>query len=76
MLLLRTWLVVGLVRVGLWVLPFRVVDGSLSNQEKIEPLYSVEQIVWAVRAVSRHVPGATCLTQALAAQVLLSRAGY
>jgi transglutaminase superfamily protein len=37
---------------------------------------TVQDVVWAVRRVSRAVPGATCLTQALAAQVLLSRRGY
>ena len=31
--------------------------------------------MWAVRAVSRYVPGATCLTQALAAQALLTQSG-
>ena len=36
----------------------------------------MEQFIWAVRATSRCVPRATCLTQALAAQTLLSRAGY
>jgi hypothetical protein len=45
-------------------------------RKKQEAPYSVEQFVWAVRAVSRSVPGATCLTQALAAQVLLTRAGH
>ena len=33
----------------------------------------VEKIAWAVRAASKGVPHATCLTQALAAQVLFSR---
>lgn len=37
---------------------------------------TVEDITWAVRRVSRSVPGATCLTQALAAQLLLSRRGH
>jgi hypothetical protein len=37
---------------------------------------AVQDIVWAVRRVSQAVPGATCLTQALAAQLLLSRRGY
>ncbi len=37
---------------------------------------AVQDIVWAVRRVSRAIPGATCLTQALAAQLLLSRRGY
>ena len=33
-------------------------------------------VTWAVEAASRCVPGATCLTQALAAQLLLRRNGY
>jgi hypothetical protein len=77
LLLLRTLFVVGLIRVGLWVLPFRVMQRfAFRARRKQETAYSVEQFVWAVRAVSRRVPGATCLTQALAAQVLLSRAGH
>lgn len=77
MLLLRTLLVVGLVRAGLWVLPFRAMQRFAFKPRKNRAApYPVEKIVWAVRAVSRRVPGATCLTQALAAQVLLSRSGY
>jgi hypothetical protein len=38
--------------------------------------HSVAQCAWAVRAVSRYVPGATCLTRALAAQALLTNAGH
>ncbi len=37
---------------------------------------SVEQLMWAVEVASRYVPGATCLTQAIAGQSLLSGAGY
>ena len=37
---------------------------------------SLEQIAWAVAAASRCVPVATCLVQALAAQVLLGRRGH
>jgi hypothetical protein len=33
-------------------------------------------IVWAVEVASRFVPRATCLTQALTAQILLQRHGY
>ena len=36
----------------------------------------MEQVVWAVTVASQYVPAATCLTQALAAQVLLSRLGH
>ncbi len=77
LLLLRTLSVVGLIRIGLWVLPFRMIQRfAFRARRKQETPYSVEQFVWAVRAVSRLVPGATCLTQALAAQMLLTRAGH
>ena len=36
----------------------------------------IAQLVWAVRCASVYVPHPTCLTQALAAQVLLERFGY
>jgi hypothetical protein len=76
-LLLRTVFLVAALRTGLWVLPFRVVQRFTFKTRKKRPTpYSVEQIIWAVRATSRHVPRATCLTQAMAAQTLLLRAGY
>jgi hypothetical protein len=37
--------------------------------------FSAEKVAWAVELVSRYVP-ATCLSRALAAQVLLARRGY
>jgi len=36
----------------------------------------VAEVVRGVRGVARWVPGATCLTQALATQTLLARHGY
>ncbi len=36
----------------------------------------VERIAWAVTAAGRRIPGATCLAQALTAQVLLARYGH
>lgn len=37
---------------------------------------SVERMVWAVSVVSRYLPGANCLTQASAAQALLTQSGF
>ena len=37
---------------------------------------SMDRIVWAVRTSARRVPGATCLSSALALQRMLSRRGY
>lgn len=38
--------------------------------------FEIEKIVTAVKIVSRYIPKAKCLPQALAAQVLLERQGY
>ena len=65
------------VRVGLWTLPFRtVLRLAMGRLKSSETRYSIEQIVWAVRAASRYVPKATCLTQAIVAQQFLSRSGH
>jgi hypothetical protein len=45
-------------------------EGPLSRR------VSVEQVAWAVTAVAARVPRATCLTQALAAALLLPRYGH
>jgi hypothetical protein len=37
---------------------------------------TVETVAWAVAATSAYVPGATCLSQALALHALLERAGH
>jgi len=37
--------------------------------------WRVERVAWAVHHASRIVPRATCLTQALAAQIMLARRG-
>jgi transglutaminase superfamily protein len=78
-LFLHTALLVLAIRVGLLVLPVRAVRRRLviRTDDKSAALnHSVERIVWAVTAASRYVPGATCLTQALAAQRLLGRSGH
>ena len=76
-LILQAFLVVPAVRLGLWLLPFRVVhrlvrDRRVSGRTAV----SAERIVWAVTAAASRVPRATCLTQALAASVLLPRYGH
>lgn len=38
--------------------------------------WRVERVAWAVHHASRLVPRATCLTQALAAQIMLARRGF
>ena len=70
---------VAFVRLTLRLFPWRMWEGGdvrfpRAAAGSAQP--SVEDIAWAVRRVSRAVPGATCLTQALAARLLLSRRGH
>jgi hypothetical protein len=81
-LLIKATFTAAAIRVGLWMLPFRTLLGLLARmtQESTEVQETnqalIERVIWAVRIASRFVPRATCLTQALAAQVLLSLQGY
>ncbi len=82
-LVLRALLLCAAVRVALWVLPFqrlqRVVGLWVSSKHltlSIPNDMPVGRLVWAVRAASRRIPAASCLTQALALQFLLTRAGH
>jgi hypothetical protein len=76
-LLLRAAALVGLIRMGLWLLPFSLVLRFASAKIRTSTgLHSVEQLVWAVKSASRCLPGSTCLTQALAARLLLAQFGY
>src|SRR5690349_5295110 len=68
------------IRLGLWLLPFETLRRLLTRVPGVaraaEPAEVVERRVeWAVLAARPCVPRATCLTQALAAQVLLRRHG-
>lgn len=71
-------LVVG-VRIGLWILPFRTLDRLLNRihatGDRATDWPTVRRIVRGVRASSRVVPRATCLTQALATQAVLRMNG-
>ena len=81
-LLVGTALLLGAIRLGLRLLPFKVLRRLLGKLAKAPGerreagQASTERIVWAVTVASRYVPKATCLTQALAARLLLARHGY
>ncbi len=81
-LLIRASLLLALVRLGLWLLPFqtqkRLLD--LLDRRRYPPPEAASpipgRIAWAVDLAARHIPRASCLTQALAAKALLAKAGY
>lgn len=65
------------IRLGLWVLPFRTLRAILARAGQRSGLQRAPaHLAWAVAVTSPFVPAASCLTQALATDVLLRRAGY
>ncbi len=80
-LLVKAALLLGSTRLGLKLLPFRVLRRLVESLSRpsmrlaATDRFSTARIVWGVELVSRYVP-ATCLSRALSAQVLLARRGY
>ena len=79
-LLWKSFFLLWAVRIGLWILPFQRlrklidVQVSLANAGNCDAT-NVRKITRSIRRMSRYVPSATCLTQALTAQRLLHQAG-
>ena len=76
-------LILNLLRLALWLLPFRVLKRQLVGISSVwicpafSESVSVDFIVWAVTVAGRYTPGgAMCLVKALTTQLLLSRYGY
>ncbi|MEP0548316.1 MAG: lasso peptide biosynthesis B2 protein [Rhodothermales bacterium] len=81
-LLVRAFVLVSAVRIGLWVLPYRTVhrlaDCPVAPRAMTpdEERRSLRRIIGAVEAMSRRLLGTKpCLTQALAAQRILRQEG-
>lgn len=80
-LLCTAWSLVCLIRVCLWILPFpwlrkTLVHVGRRTVSSMPHRFAPADTAWAVGVASRYVPAATCLTQALATEFLLSRMGY
>ena len=84
----RALVLVPLVRLALWAVPYGRVrrmmpvsrrdPGAIASSAlpRVTACTRPAEIAWAVGTVSRRVPVASCLTPALAAQRLLARDGY
>lgn len=77
-LFIEAFFFVAAVRIGLWTVPFgrlrQYFDGFLRHRAAETPeadWAEVKRIVRSVKTVSRFVPFASCLTQALAALLLI-----
>jgi hypothetical protein len=79
-LLIKTWILLGVIRLGLELLPFSTLRRLLFKLtivfRSLGKDFSQEYLVWSVAVVSPYVPKTTCLAQALTAQFLLQRAGH
>jgi Transglutaminase-like superfamily len=79
-LLIKTWILLGVIRVGLELFPFSILRKLLFRLtclfHGLEKDFSKEYLVWSVAVVSPYVPKTTCLAQALAVQFLLKQAGH
>jgi hypothetical protein len=78
-LVIRSLVLLYGVRVALWIAPIRVLRKALGKRKRhvrtaVDPT-TIGKVAWAVRASSRYVPSATCLTQAFATLLLLDRLG-
>jgi hypothetical protein len=85
LLLVEALFLLGLAQVGLRTLPFATLRVVLTKISRVAARKSAltntsaerRRIIWAVEAVGQHFPAiGTCLTQALAAYVLLRRRGH
>ena len=82
-LVATTFMLLGLVRLGLWLLPFATLQKLLSHSDRIIPLLfrkrdrSVNDLIWAVNVSSKYMPGGVkCLARALTTEVLMKFNGY
>jgi hypothetical protein len=79
-LLLDALLMSAVIRVALSIMPFRAVRRALRLCRSLgrpgRGSASLEDIGTAVAAAGRHVPGSTCLTEALVGEILLTRRGF
>lgn len=79
-LLIKTWILLGLIRLGVTFLPFSILRKflykfrSISGGDKKE--FPEDRLVWSVGVVSHYIPKATCLVQAITTQFLLQQAGH
>ena len=82
-LVLLALLLVATIRVALGVLPVHRLESVIGSWVSWKHLalaiptdVPVGRLVWAVRAASRRIPAASCLTQSLTLHCLLTCAGH
>ncbi len=79
-LFIKSLILIIFIRISLTILPFSKVKKiskifSRSNKDQINN-ETIEDIIWSIHVASNYIPRATCLTQAITAQILLYRYHY
>ena len=80
-LFFQALVVVAVIRVGLRLLPYRVLRNWVEHFRKSPGLNCqmdrrhIREVTWAVEAASRRIPGTTCLPRGMATHFLLGRLG-
>jgi Transglutaminase-like superfamily len=69
-------LILARTRLALSILPWRRMRAPVIRSIAPALRTNADRLEWAIRATSRFIPRATCLTQALALQRLLAHHGY
>jgi len=82
-LVCKAFILLSLIRVGLWLIPFRrlnpLIQWAIAKMHQREPssAISVNEVIWAIEAATYHFPGnPKCLARALATRILLQNYGY
>jgi hypothetical protein len=79
-LLIRVWILIGTIRLGLELLSFSTLKKIFIYIKSLLAFsideFSEEQLTWAITVASRYIPRATCLAQALALRLLLQQSGH
>ena len=75
--LTKAFLVVAGLRLALLLLPYPTIRKLIPLRLSPNRVHDApRRVPWRVSTAARLIPGATCLTQALATQLLLARAGH
>ena len=80
-LLIKALLILATVKLILWIWPsFSTREPFFKTPSKLDksesPQIPPDKIIWAVTIAGQYIPRSTCLAQALAAQIMLSRANH
>ncbi len=80
-ILIESIAVLWMVRLGFWLLPFKMTRRLLNRASSTpggpahEDAAIARQVSWAVTKAARYVPASTCLARAFTTQLLLVRRG-